>query len=768
MADWIVEGDPGLDVWHMDLRRFGAQYRSRRLTLERTHEIYRTLLRPPLPEPGARGRAAAPPVAGVSAAPRARRLVRREVGLGAPELVRAERGRRETRAGGRAGSPGRFWSPAIEAEHVATRERAGLFDETSFSKLEVVGPGALGLLQRLCGNDVDKPVGSVVYTSMLNERGGIECDFTVTRLGPTRFRIVTGTAFGTHDRGFIQRHLPADGSVALLDVTGGSCCFGLWGPRARDILAATTTRGRVERGPSRTSTAREIPVGRVPDARGAGHLRGRARLGALRAHGVRARAVGHAVGGGPAARPGGCRVPRHRLPPPREGVPVLERRHHPRRHAAMRRGSASRSSWGRPSFCGRDVLARQRAAGVRRKLACLTLSDPGWVALGGEPVRAAGRVVGRVTSGGFGYSRRPVHRVCVPPGRARGARDVGGRRVLRRMGRGAGGRRAPLGPARRPDPELIPYDRRAWLASLGSEECDSCPSRPGDAARGHGDPMPRIAANGIRLHYEEAGQGVPARLRSRVRRGRPELAAPGALLRPPLPDDRLQRPGLPALGRPDRRAPPTPRTTRSRTSGACSTPSGSTGRTSAGCRWAATPRSTSGCATRSGRCPWSSPAAGTGAWPTDRAQFHRDVSATAERFLTEPMATLADVYCQGPTRVQFRDKDPRGWQEFHDQFAAQSALGHGLTMRGVQLTRPCVYELEAELERLTVPTLIVTGDEDEPVPRAGALPEAEDPHLGPGGAPAGWAHDQPRGAGGLQPGGPGLPHRGRSRALGPA
>ena len=78
------------------------------------------------------------------------------------------------------------------------------------------------------------------------------------------------------------------------------------------------------------------------------------------------------------------------------------------------------------------------------------------------------------------------------------------------------------------------------------------------------------------------------------------------------------------------------------------------------------------------------------------------------------MATLADVYCQGPTRVQFRDKDPKGWQEFHDQFAAQSSLGHGLTMRGVQLTRPSLYELESELERLAVPTLIVTGDEDEP------------------------------------------------------
>jgi pimeloyl-ACP methyl ester carboxylesterase len=105
---------------------------------------------------------------------------------------------------------------------------------------------------------------------------------------------------------------------------------------------------------------------------------------------------------------------------------------------------------------------------------------------------------------------------------------------------------------------------------------------------------------------------------------------------------------------------------------------------------------------------------GYGSVAAERAQWKRDVEATAQRFLTEPMAVLADVYCQGPTRVQFRDKDPRGWQEFHDLFAAQSALGHGLTMRGVQLTRPSVYELERELEGLTVPTLIVTGDEDEP------------------------------------------------------
>jgi pimeloyl-ACP methyl ester carboxylesterase len=105
---------------------------------------------------------------------------------------------------------------------------------------------------------------------------------------------------------------------------------------------------------------------------------------------------------------------------------------------------------------------------------------------------------------------------------------------------------------------------------------------------------------------------------------------------------------------------------------------------------------------------------GYGSVAGDRERFQRDADATAQRFLSEPMERLADFYCQGPTRVQFRDKDPLGWQEFRDQFAGQSALGHGLTMRGVQVRRPSVYALEAELERLTVPTLVVTGDEDDP------------------------------------------------------
>ena len=98
------------------------------------------------------------------------------------------------------GWAGQHWSPAIGAEHRATREAVAIFDESSFAKLEIAGPGAAALVERLCDNRVARDVGKLTYTQMLNERGGIECDFTVARLGEELFSIVTGTAFGNHDR----------------------------------------------------------------------------------------------------------------------------------------------------------------------------------------------------------------------------------------------------------------------------------------------------------------------------------------------------------------------------------------------------------------------------------------------------------------------------------------------------------------------------------------------------------------------------------------
>src|SRR4030095_7594503 len=109
--------------------------------------------------------------------------------------------------------------------------------------------------------------------------------------------------------------------------------------------------------------------------------------------------------------------------------------------------------------------------------------------------------------------------------------------------------------------------------------------------------------------------------------------------------------------------------------------------------------------------------AGYGSVAAERDRFRQDSESTVRRFEAEGMQKVAGMYARGPTRVQFIDKDPRGWQEFHDQLAAGSAEGHALTMRGVQMKRPSIYELEAGLERLDVPTLIMTGDEGEPCPQ---------------------------------------------------
>ena len=138
------------------------------------------------------------------------------------------------------GWAGMHWSPAIGAEHAACREAAALFDETSFAKIEVSGPGAAELLEHLCDNRVARDVGRITYTQMLNSRGGIECDFTVSRLAEDRFGIVTGTAFGRHDLAWIRQHAGAD--VRVEDVTSRWACAGLWGPKARDVLAARLHR----------------------------------------------------------------------------------------------------------------------------------------------------------------------------------------------------------------------------------------------------------------------------------------------------------------------------------------------------------------------------------------------------------------------------------------------------------------------------------------------------------------------------------------------
>ena len=258
------------------------------------------------------------------------------------------------------GWAGRLWSPAIGAEHVACRERAALFDESSFAKIEVAGPGAADYLEWLCDNRVARGVGQITYTQMLNARGGIECDFTVTRVEEELFSIVTGTAFGNHDLSWIRRNAPADGSVRVSDVTSRWACFGLWGPRARDVLAPLTP-DPLDFG---YMTMRELAVGDVPvralRVTFTGELGWELYCPTEFGAGLW-RALWEA---GRAARARGRRLPGDRHAAPGEGLPRVGGRHHARRDAprgrpGLLRRRRTRSSPGatrsraasRPSAC---------------------------------------------------------------------------------------------------------------------------------------------------------------------------------------------------------------------------------------------------------------------------------------------------------------------------------------------------------------------------------------------------------------------------------
>ena len=135
----------------------------------------------------------------------------------------------------------RWWSPIINAEHLAMRERAGLFDLSAFTIFDIVGPGALRSVQCVALRQMDVPVGRVVYTPVLAPNGGFKSDLTIMRLGDERFRVVTGGASGMSDRKWFHDHLPADGTAQLADMTSTLTTIGLWGPRARDILALVTS-----------------------------------------------------------------------------------------------------------------------------------------------------------------------------------------------------------------------------------------------------------------------------------------------------------------------------------------------------------------------------------------------------------------------------------------------------------------------------------------------------------------------------------------------
>jgi glycine cleavage system aminomethyltransferase T/glycine/D-amino acid oxidase-like deaminating enzyme len=153
------------------------------------------------------------------------------------------------------------WFGLVAEEHRAVRERVAMIDMTSFGKIELEGPGALPLLERVCDNRIDRPVGSVVYTQFLNRRGGIVADVTVTRLGEQWFRVITGAGVVESDMGWLRLHHRAeDGELRLSELTERLAVIGIWGPRARDVVSACTADDVSHAGfPFRS--ARQITIG---------------------------------------------------------------------------------------------------------------------------------------------------------------------------------------------------------------------------------------------------------------------------------------------------------------------------------------------------------------------------------------------------------------------------------------------------------------------------------------------------------------------------
>lgn len=403
MAEWIIDGHPEWDVWRLDVRRFGTNYSSQDYILDRTIETYSMYYDIHYPgEERMTGR-------NLRLSPTFPRL--RNLGAFFGEKTGWERPNYYRQYEGLArhghepkGWARHNWSRAIGYEHQMTRTTAGLFDETSFNKFEVRGPGALQFLNFVCANNVDRPIGTVVYTQCLNPRGGIECDFTVTRLAEDRFLIITGTAFGQHDSSWLRVNMPEDGSVTLEDVTSAYACIGLWGPKARDILAKVT-RDDISNENFPYMTAKYITVGSIPVL--ASRVTYVGELGwefyCPMEYGLKlwdtlweAGQTEEMVAAGYKA------IDTLRL---EKGYRYWSAEITPD-YTPLEAGLSFAVDFEKNDFVGKEALLKQKEAGIKQRLCCMSLADPRAIVLGKEPIRPAGSesIIGWVASGGYGYS----------------------------------------------------------------------------------------------------------------------------------------------------------------------------------------------------------------------------------------------------------------------------------------------------------------------------------------------------------------------------
>ena len=401
LAEWVADGEPPFDVWPVDIRRFGPNHRDPNWVRTRTLEAYSKHYT--IAWPFEEYRSGRP----LRRSPLYDRLLAKGACFG--EKLGFERPNwfADLAAGEQPidrysyTRPG--WLDAVAREHKACREAAVLFDQTSFAKAMVVGRDAEKALSWICANDVSGLPGRVVYTQMLNAKGGIECDLTVIRRAEDRYYIVTGTGFATHDFDWIRRSIPKGLDAMLVDVTPINAVLSLMGPKSRDILAAVTESDVSHTG-FPFATAKEIHIAGAPvlavrityvgelgwelhipveftaavydalSAAGAEH--GLVDAGYRAMESLRLekgyRAWGSDIG------------PDH--------TPLM---------AGL--GWAAKLKTTIP-FQGRDSLEVAKSRPCPRLLAGFTVADPRAVLLGRETIYRDGERVGWLTSGGYGYT----------------------------------------------------------------------------------------------------------------------------------------------------------------------------------------------------------------------------------------------------------------------------------------------------------------------------------------------------------------------------
>ena len=399
LAEWIIEGEPSLNIWPLDIRRFGPHHRSRSYNVQRTGEIYGkhyTVHWPAEEHQSARG---------VRRSPLYYLLKEKGAVFGA--RYGWERPNWFAPAGVAAEDEPTFempnWFVHVGNEHRAAREKVVLIDQSSFSKFEIEGPRALEFLNWLAANNIDKPVGSVTYSQLCNARGTIECDLTIARVADDRFFLVTGTAFALHDAEWIKKHMPKEGGVSFRDVTASLAVINVIGPHARKLIERVC-RDDISNGNFRFGKCRQITVGCAPvralRVTYVGELGFELYIPAEFACHVY-EALWDAGGDLDVANAGYRAINSMHF---EKGYCLWGSELTPE-YTPYDAGLGFCVALNKGDFLGRQALAEAEKQGSKWKLCTFTLdADQPVMLRGSEPILHNGSVIGVTTSGGYGYS----------------------------------------------------------------------------------------------------------------------------------------------------------------------------------------------------------------------------------------------------------------------------------------------------------------------------------------------------------------------------